>query len=498
MTETSSATDNQTDESPIVGQSPARISETNDVASPSFIDRTLRGAWRAISGARKGKAAEIDPELPAEDVPRLKAQILECVEVKGGEVSTRARAAALGETYLSLTTDARRRFLGMLASETKIDPGPVERAIKRLNETTDQHSRQQAERALRVALRSPRVTLHRRFTALPQGVKFLVDLRSDLLELRRDDASLDVLEDELKSLLISWFDVGFLELTRIEWDSPASLLEKLIDYEAVHRIQGWDDLKNRLRTDRRCFAFFHPRMPDEPLIFVWVALVKGMSDNIQTLLDVSAPVLEADSADGAIFYSITNAQAGLEGISFGDFLIKRVVDVLASEFRNLKTFCTLSPVPSFSRWLHTTLDEAGGTALLSASERKALGPLGSGRGDVETVSGLLHDPSWRNDPVISQVLKAPLLRLCATCLLKEKRGEVYASDPVAHFHLSNGARIERLNWLADTSDNGMRQSLGVMVNYLYKLSEIEENHERYKGKGVIKASSVVRGLAKRR
>ena len=252
--------------------------------------------------------------------------------------------------------------------------------------------------------------------------------------------------------------------------------------------------KNRLGTDRRCFAFFHPRMPDEPLIFVWVALVKGMSDNIQVLLDTSAPVLEADSADAAIFYSISNAQAGLKGISFGDFLIKRVVDLLTAEFPSLTTFSTLSPAPLFSRWLTKKLNEGAVEDLLSVSERKALGPLRSGLGDAETLRALLYEPGWEQKPALSELLKAPLLRLCATYLLKEKCGEVFAGDPVAHFHLSNGARIESLNWLADTSGKGIRESNGIMVNYLYKLNEIETNHGNYKGEGKIKVSPAVRGL----
>ncbi len=471
--------------------------ENHDVASPSFLHRTLRGAWRAIAGVARGKSADIAPELPPGNIPRLRKQIRECVEVRGGEVSTRARAAALGATYLSLTKDGRRRFLEVLADETGIEPGPVKEAISGLEAATDRHSRQQAERVLRVALRSPRIKLYRRFTALPQGVKYLVDLRADLLEFRREDSSFGVLEDELESLLTSWFDVGFLELRRIEWDSPASLLEKLIDYEAVHQIQGWDDLKNRLRTDRRCFAFFHPRMPDEPLIFVWVALVKGASDNIQTLLDTSAPLLEADAAETAIFYSISNAQAGLKGISFGDFLIKRVVDVLAREFSHLKRFSTLSPIPSFSRWLNKRLDEGGDTELLTVSERRALGLEPSGHTDADSLKALLHDPIWQADPDLSKALKTPLLRLCATYLLNSKRDNMFASDSVAHFHLSNGARIDRLNWLADTSVNGMHRYLGIMANYRYELSHIEANHERYKSEGLIAASSLVRGLAKK-
>ena len=471
---------------------------TNETAPGGFLDRTLRSAWAAIAGVARGKSAEIRPELPDADVSRLKEQLLECLELTGGEVSARARAAALGQTYLSLNSDGRRRFLKVLASEISIDPAPVEKAISGLRDASDQQSRQRAERALRIALRSPRLILYRRFTSLPQGVKFLVDLRADILEFCRDDSTLEVLEDELKSLLVSWFDIGFLELRRIEWNSPAALLEKLIEYEAVHRIRGWDDLKNRLGTDRRCFAFFHPRMPEEPLIFIWVALVKGMSDNIQVLLDTSAPVLEPDSADAAIFYSISNAQEGLKGISFGDFLIKRVVDLLAGEFPSLKTFSTLSPVPAFCRFLKKLLDDGVTEDIFTAPERKLLGPAQSALGDIETLRALLYEPGWENNPDIVNGLEAPLLRLCSAYLLKEKRGEIFAADPVAHFHLSNGARIERLNWLADASGDGIRQSSGIMVNYLYKLSEIEANHESYKGEGKITVSSLVRGGLKKR
>ena len=236
-----------------MAESQASIPETHDVTPPSFRHRTLRGAWRAIAGVARGKSADIAPELPPGNIPLLRKQIRECVEVRGGEVSTRARAAALGATYLSLSKDGHRGFLEVLADETEIEPGPVKEAISGLEAATDRHSRQQAERVLRVALRSPRIKLYRRFTALPQGVKCLIDLRADLLGFRREEASLDVregssfdvLEDELESLLTSWFDVGFLELKRIEWDSPASLLEKLIDYEAVHQIQGWDDHRDR-------------------------------------------------------------------------------------------------------------------------------------------------------------------------------------------------------------------------------------------------------------
>jgi malonyl-CoA decarboxylase len=331
-------------------------------------------------------------------------------------------------------------------------------------------------------------------------------MRAQLLEWSRHDPLLSALEADLKSLLKNWFDVGFLELRRITWDSPASLLEKLIAYEAVHAIRGWQDLKDRLDSDRRCFAFFHPRMPDEPLIFVEVALVTGMSGNVQTLLDEAAPVQDPQTADTAIFYSISNAQKGLAGISFGNFLIKRVVDSLTSEFPNLNA--TLSPIPGFRRWLDAELGrtEAGeGQGILTISELSRIAELfadsdladpslmGAGKGAVLTA--LLDRPGWHRDEAALKVLKPILLRLGATYLTEAKVGK-RARDPVAHFHLSNGARMERLNWLADTSDNGLRQSAGMMINYRYKLADIEANHEAYTGDGKISTSSQVRAQLK--
>jgi malonyl-CoA decarboxylase len=291
--------------------------------------------------------------------------------------------------------------------------------------------------------------------------------------------------------LADWFDIGFLELKRITWDSPAALLEKLIAYEAVHEIRGWNDLKNRLEADRRCFAFFHPRMPDEPLIFVEVALVNGMAGNIHALLDESAPLGDPTAADAAIFYSISNCQRGLNGISFGDFLIKRVVDALTAELPRLKTFATLSPIPGFRAWL--TKDRTR-PDLLRPAEAKALAAVaGNGAAQPDLVQ-LLDRPGWQDDPVLMPAMRDPLSRLCAQYLLMEKGRGGRAADPVAHFHLTNGARVERLNWLGDTSDKGMQQSVGLMVNYLYRLDHIEANHEAYRGEGRVVASSSIRNL----
>jgi len=278
-------------------------------------------------------------------------------------------------------------------------------------------------------------------------------------------------------------------LQRITWDSPAALLEKLMAYEAVHEIRGWTDLKNRLDADRRCFAFFHPRMPDEPLIFVEVALVAGMTGEVHALLDESAPIGDPHLADTAIFYSISNCQLGLAGISFGDFLIKRVVDALATELPRLKVFATLSPVPGFRAWLERHSRAASGDLLLPA-ERSAIEALG-GEAPERDLAALLDHHA---DPRIGAALRDPLIRLCARYLLNERRPSGRALDPVAHFHLSNGARVERLNWLGDTSPKGLQQSAGIMVNYLYRLSEIEANHEAYRGEGRVAASSSIRNL----
>ncbi|MBF0391097.1 MAG: malonyl-CoA decarboxylase, partial [Alphaproteobacteria bacterium] len=358
-------------------------------------------------------------------------------------------------------------------------------------------AREAAGRRLRAALEAPRLRLLTQFNALPDGVKFLVDMRAEILALLRADPGLAPLEADLKSLLVSWFDVGFLELRRLTWRTPALVLEKIMLYEAVHAIRSWDDLKNRLDSDRRLYAYFHPRMPDEPLIFVEVALVRGIAGNIQALLDLAAPVDDPARADTAIFYSISNAQKGLAGISFGNFLIKRVVDSLAGEFKNLKTFATLSPVPGFRAWLDERLAE-GEPGLLTAAEHRLLTKAARQRGAKGSLKTLLATPDWHRDDDLKSALEGPLVRLCARYLAEAKRnnGDGRALDPVAHFHLSNGARIERIDWLGDVSPKGIAQSAGLMVNYLYKLTEIDQNHETYSGAGRVVVSPAIRALLK--
>jgi malonyl-CoA decarboxylase len=466
------------------------VSEVKTPALPrppdtaTFVDRALgrlSSAWRSIAG---------DVPAPEDKLrQRLRERMQEALDGPGGEVAARARTAALGHEYLGLAPAEREAFLRVLAEEFDPPVEPILAAADAVRAAADAAERRKASSRLAAVLESPRLKLLTRFNALPQGVKFLVDLRATIMDLAERDAVFQPPLDDLSGLLRGWFDVGFLELRRITWDSPASLLEKLIAYEAVHEIASWSDLKNRLDSDRRCFAFFHPRMPDEPLIFVEVALTDGIAAAIQPLLDPNAPVLDPGKADTAIFYSISNAQKGLAGISFGNFLIKQVVERLAGEFPQLKRFATLSPVPGFAKWLK----KQDGDALLTAAEKRALPKRGDGN---QHPLALVRNPEWHRNRVLAGALEAPLMRLVARYLLNEKRADGRALDSVAHFHLSNGARVEQLDWLADTSAKGLAQSCGVMVNYLYRMAEIEANHEQYAGDAKIAAASAIKSLAK--
>lgn len=457
----------------------------------SLLNRLI-GAWRDIAGSPGGN--ESRPDLSGDgDVRRLRDDMQECLDGRGGEVSARARAAALGRRYLGLDETGRTRFLRILAGDFDVDRTAVDAAMEAVR-SAPARDRPVAEANLRRVLEPQRTRLLTQFNDLPEGIKFLVDLRSDLLPLTGKDASLASLDDDLRRLLASWFDIGFLALRRIDWSSPAALLEKLIEYEAVHEIRGWNDLKNRLARDRRCFAYFHPRMPEEPLIFVEVALVNGLADNVVDLLDEHAPLVDPATADTAIFYSISNAQKGLVGISFGGFLIKRVVDQLRAELPNLKTFSTLSPIPGFRGWLDSRL--RAGEPLPGEEQGEALRAILDAADAKDALGRALADSDWARKPAIVEALQPWLLQLCAHYLLREKGRGDRARDPVANFHLTNGARVERLNWMGDPSPRGMAQSFGLMVNYLYRLERIEEHHEAYTGGGKVSASSAVTRLLK--
>ena len=475
---------------------------SDTTVSKGFLSRTrglLRRALRdVVDGATSltsRNGLTVSPSLTDDDLARLQQQIDASLSGRGGEASARSNATDLARCYLDLNDEGRLRFMRLLTHEYGVAPSHLNKAMDGVRDSSDDPAEYaRAITKLRDRLQSPRIKLFRQFNGLEHGIKFLVDLRADLLDLIQENPQLRPLDADLKYLLSTWFDAGFLVLRRITWAAPADLLEKLIAYEAVHEIKSWDDMKNRLESDRRFFAFFHPAMPDEPLIFVEVALVNGIANNVQALLDQTAPTKDPEQADTAIFYSISNAQRGLSGVSFGDFLIKKVVERLSARLPNVKTFATLSPIPGFRRWLDGRIKD--GADLLSheqeASLRAVAGDVPAGQSVLQS---LLDRNSWHEDPSIVEALEPVLAHLAAGYLLYQRREATgTALDPVAHFHLSNGARVERINWLGDQSPKGFEQSAGIMVNYLYDKTQIEANHEDYVSGSEIPASSTVRNL----
>ena len=358
--------------------------------------------------------------------------------------------------------------VGAAADAYRADPSPEH--LLRLQETVE----------------PARQELFRRLNMAPGGTATLVEMRRLLMKRLKERPQWRSIDADLLHLLRSWFNRGFLRLERIDWRTSAIVLEKLIQYEAVHAIEGWRDLRRRLESDRRCFAFFHPQLPDEPLIFIEVALTRGMSANVQPLLDIKAPVAATPGADCAMFYSITNCQEGLRGISFGNLLIKQVAEVLKREFPQLRKFATLSPVPGFRRWLETNR-----------------GRIAAGADGIERLALLsrLADPAWHLGE-IPEALEQLLVRLCAYYLVHAKQGQEHGKegqeplDAVARFHLGNGAMLERINWMGDISEQGMARSAGLMVNYTYWLAEVERNHERYYREHMIITSPQVEKLAR--
>lgn len=398
-----------------------------------------------------------------------------------GEASGVVIARQLLNRFRRATPEERRAFFAYLAHELQPDAANVARAAKAYLDAPSDATL----KALQDATESPRREFFRRLNLAPGATAEIVALRHDILHGVKSDPAMAAIDGDLQHLLQTWFNRGFLVLRRIDWQTPAAILEKIIAYEAVHEIKGWDDLRRRLDpTDRRCFAFFHPSLVDEPLIFVEVALSSEIPDAIEPLL--AARRGEADEAPTtAVFYSISNCQDGLKGVSFGNFLLKQVVEELVRELPTLRTFVTLSPVPHFARWLDRVV--------ASADETKVT------RQDLEILR-VLRDPSWSDvardlgDQVAP--LKNVLLQLAAHYFLLERSSDQRPIDPVARFHLGNGARLERINWLADTSEKGLREAHGIMVNYRYDLSEIEKNHEAYAAEGTVAASRAVRGMLK--
>ena len=393
-----------------------------------------------------------------------------------GEASGVARARELLDAYTASSAEVKLQFLVLLAERFGAEPKLIGAAIEHyLADPGPELARQLHESA------EPRLQeLLRRLNLAPGGTAVLVRMREDVLRHIPGHPELKRIDADFKHLFTSWFNRGFLVLRRVDWSTPASILEKIIQYEAVHEINGWTELRGRLDpADRKCFAFFHPTLVDEPLIFVEVALTRAIPEAIAPLLDPSRIPIDPKRTTTAVFYSISNCQAGLQGISFGNFLIKQVVEELRREMPHLKTFVTLSPVPGFSQWLGRE-----GKMGLPDTEQQAL--------------AALEQPGWYCAQGVEAQVQPVLLKAVATYLLQAKHSSGKPRDPVARFHLNNGARLERVNWLGDVSPKGLREAAGFMVNYLYDLDDIETNHEEFAHNRAVASSRHVRNLLRAR
>ncbi|MEX6505449.1 malonyl-CoA decarboxylase [Jiella sp. M17.18] len=387
---------------------------------------------------------------------RLAAEIL-----KGIRALDEAGTVRLFEMFAAeFTPDAEA--LRAAAEAYAADPGPA--TLARLQHLAE----------------PPRQELFRRLNLAPGGTAELVKLREKLLpHLREDRERFGPVDADLRHLFQSWFNRGFLMLRPIDWNTPAAILEKIIRYEAVHAIGDWDELRQRLApADRRCFAFFHPSIPDDPLIFVEVALTEAIPASIAAVLDPDRLVISPEEAETAVFYSISNCHSGLAGISFGSFLIKQVAEDLKETIPNLKTFVTLSPVPGFAAWLKSLPAEMA--ERLEPEEKQAL--------------AIVSEEGWASDPTLAGEARSGLLSLAARYFLRARRPDGQPQDPVARFHLGNGAMLNRIMHLGDPSRRGLAQAHGLMVNYLYDLPRVEQRHEAYAAEGEIAASRAVTAL----
>ena len=456
-------------------------------ATSSAVTSVGRSTRERLSATLRQKNEALSPRVLRRTLADLRAVVDPSIsEVEGGR-----RAAAVAQWYAVASERERRDCWLLMSEQFPIDRTVVTRAHDAFMAAVGTPDEPNAEARYLGTLVSPRRRLLQRFSAFPDGLRFLIDLRAEMLPSLKGDKRLQPLDVELESMFSTWLEVGFLELRRISWDSPASLIEKLIKYEAVHDIKSWADVKNRLDPDRRCYGFFHPRLPNDPLIFVEVALLRDVARGITPLLDEAAAMEDLKAATTAIFYSISNTQTGLRGVSFGDSLIKRVVETLKVEFPQLKTFATLSPIPGFRTWLGKNL-------------ARLVEPL-----DTKLRSALAHECGLDGDsPLVTQVLALSdaaldlpedsavrrLLLHAAARYLGHEWLDGKPLDPVARFHLGNGARVERINWAGDPSPKGMRQSCGLMVNYLYDLRRLDQ-HRAMLAKGKIPVGRAVTELS---
>jgi len=392
-----------------------------------------------------------------------------------GEASGVVLARQILASYSAMPADHRVAFLKILAERFGPDPAKLRQAIEKYRDDPGAATAS----VLFAASEPPRQELIRRLNLSPGGTERLVRMREDVLANIREHPELATVDRDFVHLLSSWFNRGFLQIRPIDWTTPAHILEKVIRYEAVHEISSWGELQRRLEPrDRRCFAFFHPAMPDEPLIFVEVALTTTIPGAIAPLLADDRRPISPERARTAVFYSISNCQVGLKGISFGNFLIKQVAEELKRDLPNLRTFVTLSPVPDFASWLKRERSAAN-PAFIRAAHRKALSAFDGGQ--------------WQTEPAAGKIVRTFLNKAAAYYFLRAKNGSGKPVDPVARFHLGNGARLERINWMGDKSSKGIRQSVGFMVNYRYDLGQVEKNHDAYANRSEVVAA---RGIHK--
>ena len=464
------------------------------MSTPGWISRKVSGLMPSAGATRTtrerlaGTLRHKEEALSPRVLRRTLAELRAIVDPRLSDVDGGLRAQAVASRYAGATVEQRRDMWLLMSEQFVADPQVVQLAQAQYADAVGTPDEAAAEVLYRRATVSPRRRLLQRFSAFPEGIRFLVDLRAELLPCLKSDKRLQALDVEMEYMFSTWFDVGFLDLRRISWDSPASLIEKLIKYEAVHDIKSWADMKNRLGSDRRCYAFFHPRLVDDPLIFVEVALMNEIAGSIAPLLDESARMADLNKADTAIFYSISNTQAGLRGVGFGDSLIKRVVETLKAEFPRLKTFATLSPMPGFRNWLTRN---AG--AMLDKLDDKARSALDRELGVKPTATEHVLAAAERAGDLDAGSAVRKLLLQYAAHYLARATHDGRPIDPVARFHLGNGARVERLNWAADVSAKGHKQSYGLMVNYLYDLKRLDK-HRAQLAKGKIPISAEIAGL----
>ncbi|MBO0751248.1 MAG: malonyl-CoA decarboxylase family protein [Bradyrhizobiaceae bacterium] len=415
-------------------------------------------------------------DSPAETTKNL-ADLCEELLSNRGEASGVALAREILVRYADLTIGPRIAFFEALATRFGVDRGRMEAAMA----SWQTRPPDEAAAELHAATEPRRRELLRRLNLAPQATSALVEMRGQLLDALPRRKDLVTVDADFASLFSTWFNRGFLVLRRIDWSTPAVILEKIIRYEAVHQIRDWVDLRARIDSwDRRCYAFFHPALVDEPLIFVEVALTREIPGAIAPILELKREPLDPERATTAVFYSISNCQRGLAGVSFGSFLIKQVVADIKRDMPKLSTFVTLSPVPGFASWL--TDQRMQPTPALPEADRNALAGL--------------DKPEWWVDQALVEGMREPMLRAAATYFMTARNKSGSPADAVARFHLGNGARLERLDWPGDLSDRGRRQSFGLMVNYLYDLGDIEKNHEAYAESRTIIAANAIRKLAR--